>query len=156
MALMRILVDGYSLLHNWPALAPGKPRHSAAAREELIHVLTQYRDAIGTPITVIFDGAGAPPGTPQTQSDPEVEVLYSKAGRTADDVIERAAHRFSEHGEVLVVTDDYAERETVLSLGSMAWSCLNFIQTIEGTLSELRRELKHHNRKERERFQRSP
>jgi len=155
MALMRILVDGYSLLHNWPALAPGKPRHSAAAREELIHVLTQYRDAIGTPITVIFDGAGAPPGTPQTQSDPEVEVLYSKAGRTADDVIERAAHRFSAHGEVLVVTDDYAERETVLSLGSMAWSCLNFIQTIEGTLSELRRELKHHNRKERERFQRS-
>ncbi|PYJ82339.1 MAG: hypothetical protein DME22_18970 [Verrucomicrobia bacterium] len=155
MALMRILVDGYSLLHNWPVLAPGKPRHSAAAREELIHVLTQYRDAIGTPITVIFDGAGAPPGTPQTQSDPEVEVLYSKAGRTADDVIERAAHRFSEHGEVLVVTDDYAERETVLSLGSMAWSCLNFIQTIEGTLSELRRELKHHNRKERERFQRS-
>src|SRR5256885_5085131 len=113
MALVRILVDGYSLLHNWPQLARRKPRHSAAAREELIHVLTQYRDAIGTPITVIFDGAGAPPGTPQTQSDPEVEVLYSKAGRTADDVIERAAHRFSAHGEVLVVTDDYAEREKI-------------------------------------------
>jgi len=155
MALMRILVDGYSLLHNWPALAPGQPRHSAAAREELIHVLTQYRDAVGTPITVIFDGAGAPAGTPKTQSDPELEILYSKAGQTADDVIERATHRFSALGEVLVVTDDYAERETVLALGGMAWSCLNFIQTIEGTLTDLQRELKHHNRKERERFQRS-
>src|SRR5437660_3054485 len=109
MALMRILVDGYSLLHNWPALAPGKPRHSAAAREELVHVLTQYRDAIGTPITVIFDGAGAPASTPKVESGPEMEILYSKAGRTADDVIERAAHRLSEFGEVLVVTDDYAE-----------------------------------------------
>ena len=93
--------------------------------------------------------------TAKTQSDPELEILYSKAGQTADDVIERATHRFSALGEVLVVTDDYAERETVLALGGMAWSCLNFIQTIEGTLTDLQRELKHHNRKERERFQRS-
>ena len=35
MALVRILVDGFSLLHNWPELAPGKGRHSAAARGEL-------------------------------------------------------------------------------------------------------------------------
>ena len=155
MALVRILVDGYSLLHNWPELAPGRPRHSASARRELIHVLTQYRDAVGTPITVIFDGAGAPTGTPKVDSTPEMEILYSKAGQTADDVIERAAHRLSEFGEVLVVTDDYAERDTVLALGGMASSCLNFIQTIEGTLAELNRELKHHNRKERERFQRT-
>jgi len=155
MALIRILVDGYSLLHNWPALAPGQPRHSAAAREELIHVLTQYGDALGTPITIVFDGSGAPPGTPKTHSTPELEVLYSKSGQTADDMIERAAHRLGEFGEVLVVTDDHAVRETVLSLGGLASSCLNFIQTIESTLGELQRELKHHNRKERQRFRRS-
>ena len=155
MPLVRILVDGYSLLHNWPELARGKSRHSAAAREELVHALTQYRDAIGTPITVVFDGAGAPPGTPKTISTPELEVLYSKLGQTADDIIERAAHRLSAFGEVLVVTDDSAERETVLSLGAMASSCLNFIQSIENTLAELQRELKQRNRKERERFRRS-
>ena len=55
MALVRILVDGYSLLHNWVELAPGLPRHSARAREELIHVLTRYHDATGTPITIVFD-----------------------------------------------------------------------------------------------------
>ena len=155
MPLVRILVDGYSLLHNWPELARGKSRHSAAAREELVHALTQYRDAIGTPITVVFDSAGAPPGTPKTISTPELEVLYSKPGQTADDIIERAAHRLSAFGEVLVVTDDSAERETVLSLGAMASSCLNFIQSIENTLAELQRELKQRNRKERERFRRS-
>ena len=64
MALVRILVDGYSLLHNWPELVPGKPRHSATARAELVHVLTRYQDAIGTPITIFFDGSGAPPGCP--------------------------------------------------------------------------------------------
>jgi len=155
MALVRILVDGYSLLHNWPKLAPGRPRHSAAARDELVRVLTQYRDAVDTPMTIIFDGAGAPTGTPKSPSTPELEILYSKAGQTADDVIERVAHRMGSYGEVLVVTDDFAERGTVLSLGGMASSCLNFIQAVESTLGGLHRDLKRHNLKERQRFQRS-
>src|SRR5450631_1639102 len=49
MALVRILVDGYSLLHNWPELAPGAARHSEAARDALVEMLTHYQDAKGTP-----------------------------------------------------------------------------------------------------------
>ena len=154
MALMRILVDGYSLLHNWPELAPGKARHSAAARDELIQRLTLYRDAIGTPITIVFDGTNKDPRSVAAESTPEVEVLYSGAGRTADDIIERAAHRLSAYGEVLAVTDDYAERDTVIAMGGMASSCLSFIQTVETTLAELGDEIKAHNRKEQNRFKR--
>lgn len=152
MALVRILVDGYSLLHNWPELAPGKPRHSAAARDELIHVLTRYQDASGTPITVIFDGAGSKRGRSEPENEPAVEVLYSRAGQTADQMIERATHRLLSFGEVLVVTDDFAERDTVLSLGGMVASCLGFIQTIESQIADLQREIKNYNRKERTRF----
>src|SRR5215471_13217978 len=153
MALVRILVDGYSLLHNWPELAPGRPRHSASAREELIQRLTQYQDAIGTPITIFFDGGGAPSGTPAALSTPEVEVLYSRSGQTADQMIERAAHRFALYGEVMAVTDDLAERDTVVSLGGNTSSCLNFIQTVENALTELADDIKHHNRRERRKFQ---
>jgi predicted RNA-binding protein with PIN domain len=154
MALVRILVDGYSLLHNWPELAPGRPRHSSAARDELIQRLTLYQDAIGTPITVFFDGGGASKGTPAALSRPEMEVLYSRGHQTADDLIERATHRFTPYGEVLAVTDDYAERDTVISLGGMASSCRNFIQTVEDILGEVADDIKDHNRKERNRFQR--
>lgn len=154
MALVRILVDGYSLLHNWPELAPGKPRHSAAARDELIHQLTLYRDAIGTPITVVFDGAGNDRRRSTAESTPEMEILYSRSGQTADDIIERLAHRFRPYGEVLVVTDDFAERDTVISLGGMASSCLNFIQSVETALAELKDDIKVRNRAERERFKR--
>lgn len=154
MALVRILVDGYSLLHNWPKLAPGKPRHSAAARDELINILTRYRDAIGTPITIFFDGSGAPVGTPAAVSTPELEVLYSKSGQTADQMIERATHRFAEYGEILAVTDDFAERDTVISLGGSTSSCLSFIQTIECTLADMADHIKHHNRHERHKYQR--
>lgn len=154
MALVRILVDGYSLLHGWPQLAPGQPRHSAAAREELIRRLTLYQDACGVPITVIFDGSGPKLGTHTALSGSEVEVLYSRAGQTADDLIERAAHRFQAYGEVLAVTDDHLERETVLSLGGSASSCWNFILTVESTLAEMADDLKTYNRRERHRFQR--
>ena len=154
MALVRILVDGYSLLHNWPELAQRKARHSASARDELIQRLKLYQDATGTPITVFFDGGGAPAGTPAPASTVELEVLYSRSGQTADQMIERAAYRFAPYGEVLAVTDDLAERETVISLGGMAASCENFIQMVENALVEQADDIKNHNRNERHRFQR--
>jgi len=126
MALVRILVDGYSLLHGWPELAAGAARHSARAREELIHVLTCYHDVTGEPVTVFFDGAGAPPNVPKAEAGAAVEILFSRAGQTADQMIERAAHRFQPHGEVLVVTDDHAERDTVSGFGGSVASCANF------------------------------
>ena len=154
MALVRILVDGYSLLHNWPELAPRKARHSASARDELIQRLKLYQDATGTPITVFFDGGGAPAGTPAPSSTVELEVLYSRSGQTADQMIERAAYRFAPYGEVLAVTDDLAERETVISLGGMAASCENFIQMVDNALVEQADDIKNHNRNERHRFER--
>lgn len=158
MALARILIDGYSLLHNWPELAPGQPRHSERARDELIHVLTKYHDATGEPITVFFDGTGPRGGTRTGARKPdsprEVEVLFSSGGQTADDMIERAAHRFQDYGEVLVVTDDTAERDTVGGLGGSVASCANFVRMIENALTELQDELRNRNRTESNRFKR--
>ncbi len=154
MALARILVDGYSLLHNWPELAPGQPRHSERARDELVHVLTNYHDVTGEPITVFFDGAGAPANVAKKESSQGVEILFSRSGQTADEMIERAAHRFQDYGEVLVVTDDIAERDTVGGMGAAVSSCANFIRTIENALTELQDELRNYNRAERNRFKR--
>jgi hypothetical protein len=154
MALVRILVDGFSLLHSWPELAAGAPRHSERARGELIHVLTRYHDATGEPITIFFDGAGAPPDVPKSESSRAVEVLFSRAGQTADDMIERAAHRFQNYGEVLVVTNDNAERDVVGGFGGSVASCENFIRMVETALADLQDELKNYNHAERNRFKR--
>jgi predicted RNA-binding protein with PIN domain len=155
MALVRILVDGYSLLHGWPELAAGQPRHSASAREALIARLQQYRDMAGTPITIFFDGSNARPGPAERPDSPELEVLYSSAGRTADDLIERTAHRLVPYGEVLVVTDDAAEREVVAGFGAMTSGCANFIRTVETAAGELRADLDRLNRRERSHFRQS-
>ena len=136
---------------SWPPERRVIPR---AARDALVEMLTQYQDAKGTPITVFFDGAGSRRGKPKNAAAGTVEVLFSRAGQTADDLIERAAHRFQEYGEVLVVTDDFAERDMVSGFGGSVASCANFIGMIGGALSELQDQLKRHNRAERNRFNR--
>lgn len=155
MALVRILVDGYSLLHSWPELAPGRSRFCAAAREELIQRLTLYQDAVKTPLTIVFDGANNDIRLSAVESTPELEILYSRTGQTADQIIERLAYRFKPYGEILAVTDDFAERDTVIAMGGLASSCLGFIQSVENALGELEDDIKTHNLREKNRFRSS-
>lgn len=152
MALVRILVDGYSLLHSWPELAPGKARFSAAARDELIHQLMQYRDAVTTPITIVFDGAGPTPDASQAPSTPLCEIIYSRSGQTADQIIERVAARMRPYGEILAVTNDHAERDMVISLGGFAMSCDQFIREVENVVGEMQNDIKRLNRREGNRY----
>ena len=154
MALVRILVDGYSLLHNWPELAAGAPRHSERARDALVEMLQHYQAASGTPVTVFFDGTGARRTKPKNNSGGAVEVLFSSSGQTADDLIERAAHRFQPYGEVLVVTDDFAERDTGSGFGGTVASCANFIRMIDQVRTDLQADLNQHNRAARNSFRR--
>jgi predicted RNA-binding protein with PIN domain len=85
-----------------------------------------------------------------------VEVLFSNSGQTADDLIERAAHRFQDYGEVLVVTDDRAERDVVGGFGGSVAGCANFIGMIQNALADLEENVNNHNRKEKKRFSRLP
>ena len=153
MAIARILVDGFSLLHAWPQLAKGKPRFSAAARDELINQIRRYGDAISTPITIVFDGAGPAPNVGiESPSTTMCEILYSKSGQTADDIIERVTAKLVQYGEVLVVSNDFAERDTVASVGGTVCSCEYFIRMIQSALGEFEKDLKRHNQAELKRF----
>lgn len=154
-ALVRVLVDGFSLLHRWPELAEGAPRHSEAARDALVDLLAHYQDASGTPVTVFFDGSRARRGRPRSEPGGSVEVIFSSGGQTADDLIERAAHRFQDYGEVLVVTDDFAERNIVGGFGGSVASCANFIGMVRDALGNLSENLNRHNLSEQKRYYQS-
>ena len=156
MGIVRVLVDGYSLLHHWPELAPGRARHSFHARDALVAALTQYQDSSSTPVTLIFDGGGAPPDTPKNETAKDgIEVLFSKKGQTADQIIERVAHLMKPYGEVLAVTKDYAERETVISLGGSACSCENFLDMLNDTMDDMHVGVTQHNKRERKGYRRA-
>lgn len=152
---MRVLVDGYSLLHGWPELAEGQPRHSPIARDALVQMLARYADATVIPVTVVFDGSRPRLGRAHSEEHSSVEVIFSRAGQTADQIIERVTHRMKPYGEVLVVTDDHAERDTVISLGGLAMNCDSFIQMLASSVSELERDIARYNSREKRRYTKS-
>lgn len=154
MGWIRILIDGYSVLHRCPDIAPNWPRHSAAARDELIQRLNRYQDASQTPVTIVFDGsytAGKIAGEP---SSPGLEVLYSPQGKTADDLIERATYGFLQYGKVLVVTDDYAEQNTVAALGGSVLNVQSFMLEVQAALDSFQDDLNRLNQRENRSFKR--
>jgi predicted RNA-binding protein with PIN domain len=118
-------------------------------------VLARYSDANALPITVVFDGS-RPRGAPShAEHHSAVEILFSRAGQTADQIIERVTHRMKAYGEVLVVTDDHAERDTVISLGGCAMSCESFVRSFASTQEELARDIQRYNSREKRRYRNS-
>src|SRR2546421_10803656 len=94
-----------------------------------------------SPSNIVFDGASGLASAEEPPSTPEVEILFSHEGQTADQMIERATTRLLEYGEVLVITDDFAERDTVSSAGGMGSSCTNFISTMSSADGETKKGL---------------
>ena len=133
-----IIIDGYSLLHHDPQFAAAGPRAMQTAREQLIVRLGATGNALAERITVIFDGAGFV-GERHTPPPAPIEVIYSDTAQTADTVIERLAHDATRPEEILVVTSDRAERETVDAAGAATVGCTDFLHRLATAENALRR-----------------
>lgn len=110
-----LLVDGHSIIFQWPELLRLHRKQRESARRRLIELLAKWGDATGNEVVVVFDGRGT-----KTEKDPvetRVQVFYSMAGRTADSVIERLVAKYAADFRITVATDDHLERTTVHSFG---------------------------------------
>ncbi len=135
MADEHILVDGYSILHQWPEFRPLLRKSLAAARQALIHLMTQFQDCRGGKITVVFDGRSIPRGGDGIRT--QVQIIYSKDGQTADAVIERLVGQSAHPQQFLVATDDYAEQNLVESCGAHSLSADGFHALVQAELDSL-------------------
>jgi predicted RNA-binding protein with PIN domain len=102
---MRILIDGYNLIRAVPELAWLDRDDLAEGRAGLLSHLASYRAARGHDMTVVFDGTGT--GGP-SQKARGIPVLFSPAGRTADDLL--AARCLAGKADVLVTSDAQLSR----------------------------------------------
>jgi predicted RNA-binding protein with PIN domain len=111
-----LVVDGHSMIFQWPDLRALHAKNGATARDRLVRALTRYQDNTGTHVVVVFDGKGV--RTSQSDEEIGIQVFYSKSGQTADSVIERIVATYSAKYEIVVATDDNMERTTVESFGA--------------------------------------
>lgn len=119
-----LLVDGHSVIFAWPelrALNVGPRR--AAAREELVKLLTDYQDQSGVRVVIVFDGRGAGRRATDATEPGGVQVFYAPTGKTADDFIERLVAKYAEVHRLVVATGDGLVQQTAITFG--AESCLS-------------------------------
>ena len=143
---MRVLiVDGHSVIFAWPEVRAMHGRRTALAREAVIKALTEYQDSSGVHVVAVFDGKG---DRANEATEPGgIQVFYSGADQTADDIIERLVAKYAEKHEITVVTSDRLEQITVNTFGA-AWMAAESLGSLlaEGR-QELDRQLKKLKRK---------
>ncbi len=110
-----LIVDGHSMIFQWPELRGLHQRKTATARERLTQMMARFQDATGVHVTLVFDGTG--PRANQDEHHTQIQVFYSGSGQTADSVIERLVARYASEYTIVVATDDNLERTTVETFG---------------------------------------
>lgn len=92
---LHIIIDGYNLIRNVPALAHYEGRSLQDGRDHLLARAAAYRAATGHRVTVVFDGPA-----PSLDSRRGVTVRYAQPAD--DDIVRRAGPG------CLVVSSDHA------------------------------------------------
>jgi uncharacterized protein len=140
-----LVVDGHSMIFQWPELRALHAKNGATAREQLVRALTRYQDSTGTHVIAVFDGKGA---RANEASEPAgIQIFYSKDGQTADSVIERIVATYASKYEITVATDDHMERTTVESFGGGWMSSEMLALGLRDSESDLAERIKHLRRK---------
>jgi len=101
---MHIIIDGYNLIRQSDHLRRAEKFTLEEGRHALIRFLIPYRERKGHRLTVVFDGWDG--GSFQEERDREggIDIIYSRKGEKADDLIKRMAERSGD--ELVVVTSD--------------------------------------------------
>ena len=111
-----LIVDGHSVIFAWPELRKLHERRTSLARDVLVRQLRDYQDWTGVRVIAVFDGKGT---AVNASSFPgEIQIFYSRAGQTADSIVERLASKYGGQFSLLVATSDYLEQETVAACGA--------------------------------------
>jgi predicted RNA-binding protein with PIN domain len=130
---MYLIVDGYNLLALTGRIGAGTSLHSEMARESFLHDLAAYRQRKSHAITVVFDGWQQGWATEQREHRLGLEIIFSRRGEKADQVIQRLAGEFG--SACAVVSSDREIVNVAKAQGAFVMKAQEFIGKLLGPSS---------------------
>jgi predicted RNA-binding protein with PIN domain len=121
-----LIIDGYNLLGAMWGLSD----RLESAREDLLKSLAAYRHRRQHAMTVVFDGWRHDRPVEQHERYGGIEVIYSKRGEKADQVIQRLARHYGR--ECAVVTSDREIIHVARSHGAFVLEAREFAAKLHG------------------------
>ena len=125
-----VIIDGYNLLAQTGRIGTGTSLHSEMAREALLRDLAAYRQRRSHVITVVFDGWQQGWSTEHREHRLGLEIIFSRRGEKADQVIQRLAAEFG--SACAVVSSDREIIDYAKTHGAFVMKAQEFV----GKLSE--------------------
>ncbi len=144
MSAQVLIVDGHSIIFAWPELSKLHRKRTSRARDSLVKTLTDYQDYTGVHVAVVFDGQGGK--SSEITEKIGIQVFYSAAGQTADDIIEWLVAKYGRKWVIQVATGDLMEQQTAISFGAMCVSPVGLKEMIEEARINFSDRLKRHNK----------
>jgi len=121
---MLIIIDGYNLIRQSDNLRRYERKSLEAGRQALINKLVEYEKGKNHQITVVFDGIQNGWAEEGRDRAGKINIIYSRHGERADDVIKRLAAHSGE--EIIVVSSDREISSYVTQLGKTSLASPEF------------------------------
>ncbi|RMH06851.1 MAG: hypothetical protein D6704_06260 [Nitrospirae bacterium] len=129
---MQILIDGYNLLGVREAGERPRSGMGEEQREQLIADLIRYRQRKGHSITIVFDAWMVRFASERHEYRAGVEVIYTRAGERADQVIQRLIRLYQR--DCAVVTSDLEIIATAKACGAFVLTAPEFQRKLQEAL----------------------
>ena len=140
-----LLVDGYNIIFAWEELNKLAREDLDAARNQLIHILSNYQGMRHCKVILIFDAYRVKGGVGSVEKVNNIFVVYTKQAETADTYIERTTYELGKHYRVRVATSDGMEQTIILGHESQRISARAFEEEVKQMQVELETRIRQNN-----------
>ena len=125
-----LLLDGYNVIFAWEELRALAETDIQAAREALIHVVTDYSAFRATDSVLVFDGYRVAQNPGETVIRPYVTIVYTKERESADLYIENLLQKLPKDRKAEIVTSDNMIQLAGLRYGAVRVSSGEFYEKV--------------------------
>ncbi len=132
-----LLVDGYNIIFAWEDLRELAQVNIESARNRLMDLLSNYQGFHQCVVILVFDAYRVEGGQGSVQKYHNIDVVFTKEAETADQYIEKTAHRLGPKYQVTVATSDALEQVIIYGQGARRLSARELLEELERTRGQI-------------------
>lgn len=126
--MLTLIVDGYNLIRQIPALEAHERESLEAGRQTLVAKLARYRKFKPHKVTVVFDGVGGMGEGSSTYKEAGIGVCFSSEAHGADGVIKNLAKSLG--AKAVVVSSDRSVTDFAKGCGCAVIDSVSFYEKL--------------------------
>ncbi len=135
-----LLVDGYNIIFAWEELRELSKVTIDGARQKLMDILCNYQGYKKCTLILVFDAYKVTGNTGEAIDYHNIHVVYTKEAETADQYIEKLAHKIGRQYNVTVATSDGLEQLIIYGQGCHLMSARDLKEEVAWVNEQIREE----------------